>query len=643
MVVAAVAAAVSSVHAQTPTFKTRTELVQLDVVVTDKDDRPVRGLTREDFEIVERGRLQQILTFDPFEFPSVRRSVGSVSTAAPTKDVVTNVHPSIARQWALVIDDLHIMATHIVHTKRVVQDFLEQIPETDAVAIVFVGRSDLSQDFTSDLGAQMRAVNRIKDALGFAPDLNGFIAPRVLSPPGARRQEMSSTFIVMRNIANVLAKSSYPRKAFVWVSEGSSFDLPPYGADQLIERDVFDEQLQVFKVLQQAGVPVYTLDPRGPVDCSSMWGPCGGDPSVSHNYKNQASQLRTFAENTGGRAFVGASDMPRAIRELVEDNNAFYLLGYSPDPLVADGKFHDVDVRVRRAGLKVRARSGYTARRDVTATMAEAKATLNDVLSSALPVPALTLSAVAAPVKPGGKGMRTAVTLEVTYPQLAPGPVDDQLEFGIVAVDHDGKIKSETRGTYTYSATVKPGQDVKYLVNAEIDLPAQPLSLRIGVSSRLLDRAASIFVPVEAINPRKDTLQIASVLIGYTGRIRETAVPPGGLRGFKVVQPTTDRTFVATDVLGVSVPVYWRRVEGISLQTDAVVDFSIVRDGQVVRASRMALPAEPTPLVPRSVHGILTAVVPLQGLSAGDYLLRVDAHLAGGSAARREIAFTVKR
>jgi hypothetical protein len=45
---------------QRPTFRSAVEYVQLDVVVTDKDDRPVSGLTQNDFEIIEAGRPQTI-------------------------------------------------------------------------------------------------------------------------------------------------------------------------------------------------------------------------------------------------------------------------------------------------------------------------------------------------------------------------------------------------------------------------------------------------------------------------------------------------------------------------------------------------------------------------------------------------------
>lgn len=50
---------------QPPTFATSAELIRLDVVVVDQDGRPVEGLTREDFEVIEGGQVRTILWFEP--------------------------------------------------------------------------------------------------------------------------------------------------------------------------------------------------------------------------------------------------------------------------------------------------------------------------------------------------------------------------------------------------------------------------------------------------------------------------------------------------------------------------------------------------------------------------------------------------
>ena len=195
-----------------------------------------------------------------------RRTVADVKTAAPSVDVASNVHALEGRQWALVIDDLHIIELHILHTKKVVQAFLESLPPGDQAAIVFTGRSDLSQDFTNDIGAQIRAVNRIKDALGFAYDAadqgGGSAVPRVSAAD--RHRYGIGTTDVLKNVAAALVRSTYSRKAIVFVSEGITY--PPVAvpaADPLegsYTSDILDRWHEALDVANKAGVPIYAID-----------------------------------------------------------------------------------------------------------------------------------------------------------------------------------------------------------------------------------------------------------------------------------------------------------------------------------------------------------------------------------------------
>jgi VWFA-related protein len=634
---------------QQPTFRSSVEYVQIDAVVTDKDDRPVKGLTQADFEIVERGKTQTITSFESVSIPAVRRTVADVKAAAPSIDVVSNVHSATGRQWVLVIDDLHIIEHHLLGTKKVVQEFLESLPAGDQVAIVFVGRSDLSQDFTSDLGARIRTVDRIKSSLGFAYDAaNRVIASDVPAAGrasiGERHRYGVATTDVLKNVASALARSRYPRKAIAYVSEGITYPLVSVPSADPIEssneHDVIDRWHEAFGIARKAGVPIYAIDPRGPIACTFVRSDCGTGPP-RRNIQNQFDHMRELSENTGGRAFVSRADLAQAVRELVDDNSTFYLLGYYPDPFERDGKFHDVDVRVKgRPDLKVRARAGYTAPNAAKATAAEAAQTLDEALGAALPLAALQLRAAAAPVALGEKGMTTAVTLEVTYPALPPVKFDDSLAFGIVALDRDGKVKAQMRGTYQYSATPRPGQDVSYTINAPIDLPSQPLTLRVAVSSQALARVASIHLPVEVMNPSRDALQIGSIVLGFAGAPRQTAVPANALKGLVSIQPTLVRAFAPSDALQIHAPLFWRGIDGGT----AIVTITIRRDDAGVRNTRVTIAGAPvnSRTIPRAQQASVNGSIGLQGLPPGDYVLELEARLTTGSIARRSVAFAVR-
>jgi hypothetical protein len=150
---------------RSPVFRTGVDLVSLDVVVTGKDDRPVTGLTKDDFTITSEGRPQTIADFQAVTIPKAQRLV-TREMVIPTVDVASNVHEPTARQWVMVIDDLHILELQLSETREVVQEFIRSLPKDDQVAIVFVGRSDFSQDFTSDAGALMRTVDSTEGCPG---------------------------------------------------------------------------------------------------------------------------------------------------------------------------------------------------------------------------------------------------------------------------------------------------------------------------------------------------------------------------------------------------------------------------------------------------------------------------------------------
>ena len=64
--------------------------------------------------------------------------------------------------------------------------------------------------------------------------------------------------------------------------------------------------------------------------------------------------LRELAENTDGRAIVNRNDLGAAMKQIIRDASAYYLVGYNSTQAPTDGKFHEIKVRVKRPGVQVR-------------------------------------------------------------------------------------------------------------------------------------------------------------------------------------------------------------------------------------------------------------------------------------------------
>src|SRR5688500_15340935 len=92
-----------------PTFRSRADLVQVDVVVVDKQGAPVRGLTAADFALLDRKKPQAIAAFEEIaDGRDSRRDTLAALTAALKRDVTSNQHVQANRLIVLVADDLHI-------------------------------------------------------------------------------------------------------------------------------------------------------------------------------------------------------------------------------------------------------------------------------------------------------------------------------------------------------------------------------------------------------------------------------------------------------------------------------------------------------------------------------------------------------
>ncbi len=109
MAVAACTAA--AVAHQQPVFRTSTQFVTVDVVVTGKNDAPVTDLKPEDFEITENGKPQKISEFSYVSIPVAHRAIDVDAPPQPPSDVATNGESAKAsRAVVILVDDASLSA-----------------------------------------------------------------------------------------------------------------------------------------------------------------------------------------------------------------------------------------------------------------------------------------------------------------------------------------------------------------------------------------------------------------------------------------------------------------------------------------------------------------------------------------------------
>ncbi len=326
--------------------------------------------------------------------------------------------------------------------------------------------------------------------------------------------------------------------------------------------------------------------------------------------------------------------MAAAAREFVEDNGSVYLLGYYPDPLARDGQFHKIDVRVKRPGLKVRARQGYVAPKPSGEVVAE-KPALDLDLERGLAVFGVPMPAFASAVAPGQKGrVRTVVTTEVVYPTGAGTSerVTDQAAFKLVAVDHDARILATVARDLQIDGA--DATERRFLVHEVVELPPGPAVIRVGIASRAFGKTGTVHVPVTIPNLARDRLAMTGLLVALDGR--KPSVEASRIADVLLVEPTASRTFIASDVLQLASRFFWRARDG-----DALTVTAAIKAGErTIRRTEKTITGAAGSTREREATWQTNLV--LQDVAPGDYHVEVIARLRGGTMARQAVPIVMR-
>jgi VWFA-related protein len=107
----------------------------------------------------------------------------------------------------------------------------------------------------------------------------------------------------------------------------------------------------------------YPVDPRGLVAFDAPIGPDPPPPpSVDRAIlRDRLEAMHDLALGTDGMAVVDSNDLDRGLKRIADDLTSYYLLGYYSSNTKLDGKFRNIDVKVKQPGVNVRARRGYRA------------------------------------------------------------------------------------------------------------------------------------------------------------------------------------------------------------------------------------------------------------------------------------------
>ena len=257
-------------------------LVELFTTVTERNGRLAKGLVREDFQVWEDGRPQEVAKFELVE--------------------------NLPLTLGITIDTSGSMFESLGEAQRAATEFLDEIitPQDRTFAVAFADRPVLLMPRTSDVGA---VAQRLEDLVA-----NGSTS---------LHDAIVTSLYYYRGVRG--------RRALVLLSDGedTSSSLG------------FAESLEYAK---RSGVAIYTIGLR-----------------ISKLDAGVRRKLEKLSEETGGRTFYirEAAELSGVYGEIEEELRSQYLVAYSSDQPGGEGKYREVEVKVKKGKLKARTIRGY--------------------------------------------------------------------------------------------------------------------------------------------------------------------------------------------------------------------------------------------------------------------------------------------
>jgi VWFA-related protein len=644
--VVALPPASDSPQPQPPTFKTRIDLVAVDVRATDARGRFVGDLTKDDFELLEDGKPQTVSTFERIDIP-ISASAAASRITAPA-EVRTNAVGVTGRLYLLVLDDVNTNFVVSGYVQRVAREFIEKhIEPGDVAGVAFIsGRRDVSQDFTSDRPRLLTAVGAFSGLIP-PPDIGG--RPPVASGRGA--------FDTLRVLAEFLGTIAGRRKACVYIGEGFR---PPgvrpggqakpggiYTPGEQSQPDRYDYE-ELAAAANRANVNIYAIDPRG-LSALAEAGAGGNAQEGVDTVLTQQDGMAWLAYSTDGFSVANMNDFSAPFTRIQRDQSSYYLLGYHPPGSPKEGSSHRIVVRSRRPGVVVRARREYfvpksSAPSAVTViTARNVPRALLPALDNPVPSTGIRFSMMAAPFKgPAGGGAFAAVVLQFDARDLDLSGKGG-LDIAVIAVDNLGKIRGNDvrRVDLAFDQATRERVLASGLrVQARVPVPNDRCTLRVAAADSSRERVGSIWVDVTVPDFGEAAVSMSGLLLTDS---RAPGVPTANvdedIRKLLRAPPSTARAFPRNTTVAWMVEVYRKgKTPGsISLTTTIVGADGTEVFRQLVPDARPG-PAGPSDRVRVSGRTSLESLLP------GDYVLRVEARLAGSDQeATREIRFQVIR
>ncbi len=215
--------------------------------------------------------------------------------------------------------------------------------------------------------------------------------------------------------------------------------------------------------------------------------------------------MQELAQLTGGRAFVNNNDLTGAIREAVGDAAVLYSLGFYIDAHSADGKFHELKVQVKRAGLSFRYPKGYLAAEDAPPTKDQNWKTVATAVQSPIESSVIPLQAKVDRVnQPLPDSLKVFCSIDIHNLRLVQSGDLRKGAVSVYVIQQDGAGKVLSQWTKTYDLRLSEKQYTGLLKSGmpfsqDVQPKAGTITLRVLVEDPATGEVGSLIIPLAQI------------------------------------------------------------------------------------------------------------------------------------------------
>ncbi len=361
------------------------DLVTNTVIVRDNKGQFVANLGKNDFEVLEDGVPQNLITFVLTHGGRVLNDISAPPPPVQEGILLPPPRPTndaSGRIFLIFVDDLHMDFRNTGRIRDLFKKISKElVHDGDMFGIVSSGPSSIAIDMTYDRKRLDEAITKISGA-GLKPQ-EIIETPEGSQGPPEVRYRAHVAFSTAYEILEKMEQVHNRRKAFIYVSNGYDFDpfaksrakesneryssmrgssssdgdtgqvsdTNPFSktGNEFAAADLAAELSELTRRANRSNTVMYTIDPRGLVGGPDLDETKLDMMDWQDHVRETQSSLRVIADLTGGFAVVNNNDFDKGLKRIDAETSDYYVLGYystNPDPLK---KRRNIEIKVKSA------------------------------------------------------------------------------------------------------------------------------------------------------------------------------------------------------------------------------------------------------------------------------------------------------